>query len=163
MAYAVEHLAAIPMRLIVALPIGLTLLLTVGARHVASSVPLWIVFVFAVLGAFLMTFLVGVIIGTLCFFMESSLKIMDVWLAAYMVFSGYLIPIELFPSFIERILEWLPFRYQIGFPVEVLTNRYDLAGALTMLARQWSYVAGLSLLAWGTWRAGLKRFAAFGG
>ncbi len=162
-AYAVEHLAAIPMRVIVAVPIGVVLLLTVGADHVAHSPPLWIVFAFAVLGAFLMTFLVGIIIGTLCFFMESSLKVMDVWLAAYMVFSGYLIPIELFPASMERILEWLPFRYQIGFPVEVLTARYDLAGALTMLGRQWAYVAGLSLLARALWRAGLKRFAAFGG
>jgi ABC-2 type transport system permease protein len=162
-AWWVEHVSAIPLRILVALPVGMILLLTVGAKHVAHSVALWGVFLFAVMGGFLITFIVGVCIGCLAFFMESSLKVMDVWLASYMVFSGYLIPVELFPTALGRIAAFLPFRYQIGFPVEVLTGRYDLPDALLMLGKQWAFVVGLALLTWAMWRSGLKRFAAYGG
>lgn len=162
-AWAVEHVAAIPLRLVVAIPIAIIMLATVGGARLPETAVLWLIWILAVMGGFAITFLVGICIGTLSFFMEQSLKIMDVWLAAYFVFSGYLIPIELFPAWMERIADWMPFRYQIGFPVEVLTSRYDLTGALWMLARQWMFVLAFALGAWGLWRAGLKRFAAYGG
>ncbi len=79
-------------------------------------------------------------IGTLGVFMESSLKLMDVWLAAYFVFAGTSSRSSSSRRRLERILEWLPFRYQIGFPVELITARYDLGGARRMLGAQWTYV-----------------------
>jgi ABC-2 type transport system permease protein len=162
-AWAIEHIAAIPMRMIVAVPMAIVLLATVGARQLTADPAQWLIFLPAVFGGFLITFTVGVLIGTLALFIESSLKLMDVWLAMFFVFSGYLIPIELFPGWLADIVNWLPFRYQIGFPVEVLTARYDLWGALGMLLRQWTWVVLLAALTWVVWRNGLKRFAAFGG
>jgi hypothetical protein len=56
--------------------------------------------------------------------MESSVKLMDVWLAAFFVFSGYLFPVDLFPELAQRpASDVLPFRYQIGLPVELATWR----------------------------------------
>src|SRR5438874_2580535 len=79
---------------------------------------------------------------TLAFHMESSLKVMDAWIAATFVFSGYLIPIEIFPGVLRTIADWLPFRYQIGFPVEVAIGAHDRTQALVMLGKQWAFVAG---------------------
>jgi ABC-2 type transport system permease protein len=162
-AWAVEHLAYMPLRFAVALPIAVVMLVGAGAQRLPSSAAMWAVCAGAIVGGWCITFLAGVLIGTLSLFMESSLKLMDVWLAAFFVFSGYLIPIELFPPWLERITDWLPFRYQIGLGVEILTSRYDLGGALRMLAYQWSYVAVLAAGASWLWRAGLRRFAAYGG
>lgn len=162
-AWAVEHLAAIPLRIAVAVPVAIILLATVGAGVLPSSPLVWAIWVLAVIGGWFITFLAGVCIGALCFFMEQSLKLMDVWLAAFFVFSGYLIPIELFPPWFRGVLDWLPFRYQIGFPVELMTGQYEVGAALVMLARQWTWVAALGLLGFGVWRAGLRRFAAYGG
>ena len=161
--WAVEHLAAIPLRLVVAIPIALVMLATVGGEHLPSTFLGWLMFLAAVTGGWAITFLVGICIGCLSFFMEQSLKIMDVWLALYFVFSGYLLPVELFPAWARTIVEWLPFRFQIGLPVELLTGRYGLEDAAQMLLRQWGIVALFGLVAWGLWRAGLKRFGAFGG
>jgi ABC-2 type transport system permease protein len=162
-AWAIEHLAAVPLRMIVAIPIALIMLATVGGGHLPSTFLGWVMWLVAVVGGWSITFLVGICIGALSFFMEQSLKIMDVWLALYFVFSGYMIPVELFPGWIQPVVEWLPFRYQIGLPVELLTGRYGLADAGWMLLRQWAMVAGFGTLAWVLWRAGLKRFGAYGG
>jgi ABC-2 type transport system permease protein len=162
-AWAVEHLAYMPLRFAVALPIAAVMLVAIGVDKLPSSAAMWSVWVLAVIGGWLITFLAGVLLGTLSLFMESSLKLMDVWLAAFFVFSGYLIPIELFPGWLERVTDWLPFRYQIGLGVEILTSRYDLRGALGMLAAQWSYVLVLGVAASWVWRVGLRRFAAYGG
>jgi ABC-2 type transport system permease protein len=162
-AWAVEHIAAMPLRVAVSVPVALVLLLTVGAKMVTGSVALWALWVPSIIGGWAITFLAGVCIGALCFFMEQSVKLMDVWLAAFFVFSGYLIPIDLFPAWLARIVNWMPFRYQIGFPVELMTGRYELVAALVMLGKQWAWVTALGFLAWGMWRAGLRRFAAYGG
>lgn len=101
--------------------------------------------------------------GTLSLWTQSSIKIMDVWTAGFFVFSGYLVPIALFPDALREIPEWLPFRYQLGFPVEVLTRETSVDRALSMLARQWLWVAGLAVTCAVLWHRGLRRFQAFGG
>lgn len=161
--YAVENLAALPLRLVVALPVAILALLLVGSRALPRSPALWGVWALAVLGGWLITFLANGIIGCLALWTGSSVKVMDVWLVAFMVFSGYLVPVELFPGAMRTVVAWLPFRYQIGFPVEVMTSAYELPHALVMLARQWAFVLALLLLLNLVWRRGLRRFAAYGG
>jgi ABC-2 type transport system permease protein len=162
-AYAAENIAAVPMRLVVSVPVAIVTLLVVGPRHLPNSAALWAIGLVALVGGWLLTFLANIIIGSLSLYIESSLKVMEIWLAVFMVFSGYLIPVELFPGVLRTALDWLPFRYQIGLPVEVLTSAHDVSAALGLLGRQWLFVVvlwGLSLL---VWRGGLKRYAAYGG
>jgi len=161
--YAVENIAAMPLRLVVALPVALLALVLVGARTVPRGALIWGVWLLAVLGGWLITFLANFLIGCLALWTGSSIKVMDVWLVAFMVFSGYLVPVELFPGALRAAVAWLPFRYQIGFPVEVMTGAYALPAALGMLARQWAFVLGLFLAALAMWRRGLRRFGAYGG
>jgi ABC-2 type transport system permease protein len=138
-------------------------LLIVGSRHLPTDPVLWLILPLSLVGGWLITFLANIIVGSLSLYTESSLKVMEIWLALFMVFSGYLVPVELFPAGLRAAIEWLPFRYQIGFPVEVLTSAHDRGEALSLLARQWAYVAVLVLTARALWRGGLKRFAAYGG
>ncbi|MGO9828903.1 MAG: ABC transporter permease [Myxococcaceae bacterium] len=161
--YAVENIAALPLRLVVALPVAVLALLLVGTKTLPRGPLIWVLWVVAVLGGWLITFLANFIIGCLALWTGSSIKVMDVWLVAFMVFSGYLVPVELFPGALRSLVAWLPFRYQIGFPVEVMTGAYGLRTALGMLLRQWAFVVGLFLLALAMWRRGLRRFAAYGG
>ncbi len=128
--YAAENLAAIPLRLVVALPVAALALILTGASRLPRDPLLWLVFLLSLLGGWLITFLANAGIGTLALWTGSSVKVMDVWLALFMVFSGYLIPVELFPAAIRGTVEVLPFRYQIGFPVELLTRGLDRQTAL---------------------------------
>ena len=88
---------------------------------------------------------------------------MDTWLILFFVLSGYLFPVDLFPRALRGIVDWLPFRYQLALPVELMTGAIGRRAAFSLLARQWSWVVialGATTL---TWRAGLRRFAAYGG
>ena len=51
----------------------------------------------------------------------------------------------------------------LGFPVEVLVGLIDRGQALRALGVQWAYVFALFAAAMLAWRAGVRRFAAFGG
>ena len=107
--------------------------------------------------------LVSATIGALAFFVDSSAKVMDAWLAGLFVFSGYLIPVDLFPTALRPLVEWLPFRYQIGLPVELMVGAHDLDSALTLVGRQVIFVVLAALTTQLVWRQGLTRYAAYGG
>jgi ABC-2 type transport system permease protein len=162
-AYATELLATVPVRGVVSLPVAILALLWVGTGPMSHEPFMWFLWAVAMLGGWLITFLVNFIIGCLSLFLESSLKIMDIWLALFLVFSGYLIPVELFPASVRNVVDWLPFRYQIGLPVELMTGAHDTATALALLGRQWLLVAVAAAASAVVWRRGLGRFAAYGG
>lgn len=161
--YAAENLGAFPLRLVVAIPVLLLSVLVVGRDAVPREAWGWPLFFVALLGGWLISFLANVMIGTLSLYMESSGRVMDVWLALFFVFSGYLYPVELFPSALRTLADWLPFRYQIGLPVETLTGARGFSETLELLARQWLWVGILAGTCSLLWKRGLKRFGAFGG
>ena len=163
LAYAVETAASVPMRAAISLPVAVILLVVVGRDGVAHDPVIWLCFALALSGAWLISLLVSLTIGSLSFTMESSSKVMDVWLAFYFVASGYLLPVELFPKALRSAIDWLPFRYQIGLPVELMTDAHGRLEALSLLGRQWLFVGLFYALAMLTWRRGVARFEAFGG
>ena len=162
-AYAVGSLAALPMRALVSLPVAGIALAVVG-RDVVTHDPLhWAMWLVSIVGAWLLTLLVNLAVGCLALFIESSMKVMDLWLVGYFVLSGYLLPVEFFPARLRAWVDWLPFRFQIGLPVELMTGVHAPAEALSLLARQWAWVAlALAVTAF-AWKRGLGRFAAYGG
>lgn len=161
--YAIENLSAMPLRLVIAAPVAFVMLAASGAERLPGDAAGWLMFGAGWIGAWLLTFTVHVIMGTLSFWMEQSMKLMDVWFAGYLVFSGYLVPIELFPPGLREVAAYSPFHAQIGLPVELLLGAHTQAEALGWLAVQWGWVLGLGLLARGLWRRGLRRFGAVGG
>src|SRR5687768_13767358 len=145
-AYAIENLAAIPIRLVVAGPFAIGALLYTSRDRITSDPAMLAVFFASLAGAWAITFLAHVAVGTLSMWTQSSVRVMDIWTAGFFVFSGYLVPIELFPDFIRAVPDWLPFRYQLGFPVEALTRGLSIDQAVAMLGRQWAFVLGLAML-----------------
>ncbi|EYF04250.1 ABC transporter permease [Chondromyces apiculatus] len=160
--FSADNLAAIPIRSLLCLPLALVLLFATGDRIPRDPTTLALVAV-ALLGAWLLNFLVSALIGALAFVMESSTAIFEVYLAAFSIFAGYLVPIELFPPTLRAVSEALPFRYTLALPAELLTGLLDPARALPQLAVQWAYVLGALVATTLAWRAGIRRFAAFGG
>jgi ABC-2 type transport system permease protein len=161
--YAVENIAAVPMRVAVSLPIAIAWFVFAGTEQLAKDPVLWLIWCAALLGAWLISMFANFAVGSLSFFMESSVKVMEIWLALFFVASGYLIPTELFPGALRAVVDWLPFRYQLGFPVELMTGALGREEALALLARQWLFVVlllGASLV---LFRRGVARFAAYGG
>jgi ABC-2 type transport system permease protein len=103
------------------------------------------------------------LIGTLALFVDSAVSVFEAWLGLSSVLSGYLIPLDLFPEVVRAVALKLPFRFLLSFPVELMLGRPTHGDALLLLAGQWAYVALAMIAVHFFWRAGMRRFGAFGG
>ncbi len=161
--YAAESLASIPMRALFSTPIALIALYATSGRDVTRDPALIFAFVLSVAGAWLLNFCISSIIGTLALYLDSSIAIWELWLGGFMIFSGYLLPLSLFPPWFQTLAHVLPFSYLQALPVEIITGLHGRSGAFWELGHQWLYALsalGAMLL---FWQRAIKRFSAFGG
>jgi ABC-2 type transport system permease protein len=161
--YAFENLGAWPVRLVMTSPILITAALCIGSEQVSHDWRQWAVFPLALFGGWLLSFMGLLCIGCLSLFWQSALSVADVWFGIYVVFSGYIIPIDLFPPWASTIVEKLPWAHILSTPVRAALGLDTLQQTLTHLAIQWGYIAVFALIAHILWRKGIERYEAFGG
>ncbi len=162
-AYAAENVAAFPLRVLMALPVVVVGLVWLGTEALATDPWAWVVAALAIVGAWLITFFTMAAIGSLGFFWESTLSLYQIWLGLYFVFAGYTVPLELFPPVLGAVIDWLPFRFLLSFPVEAMLGLLDRKQMGIGLCVQWFYVLASAAGAQWIWRRGLRRYAAYGG
>jgi ABC-2 type transport system permease protein len=163
LSYAADNLAALPLRAAIAFPVAILSLYVVGRGAVAHDPVLWLIAPLAIAGAWLTSFSVMFLIGTLGLYWESSLAVWDLWFGCYVIFSGYLMPLSLMPRWASGFLHASPFPYLLSFPVEVCLGSLGRGQALHDLAIEWGYALAFLASALWLWRRGLARFAAYGG
>jgi ABC-2 type transport system permease protein len=171
-AYTAEQLAPVPLRAALVLPLSLVLLATQARAQLTSDPWLIAAFVLALPGAWAINFLSMALIGLMAFYIDSATGLFYVWTGLYTLFSGYLMPLSLFPVWLRQISDVLPFRYMLDAPVKMLLGWPIVGGARDTALGRWlayktlgieyAYVALLGLLVMLLWRRGLRRYAAFG-
>ena len=161
--YAADQLSAIPMRIVVVSPIVVALIATSWPRLFRHDPRLVLIFLASLLGAWLLLFFSMVLLGALAFYVDSAMGVFELWIGVYGIFSGYMMPLEVLPGWTGKLASALPFRFMLAYPVETLVGLMSPGQALRQLAVQWLYLAVVSVAAVRVWRAGVRRFAAFGG
>ncbi len=161
--YSAQNLAAIPLRFAMTLPAAVVWLVVLEPGAFPRSPLALGAGLLAILGAWLINFFTMALIGSIAFYLESSTAIFDLWMVAFMLLSGYLVPLELFPAALRGVIHALPFRYVIAFPVEIFTGTLRGEAIVGELGIQWAYVLGAGAAAILAFRSGVKRFSAFGG
>ena len=162
-AHCAENLAAMPMRAFVVVPLAFATWHFAGPEVLSHDPVAWLLAPLMITLAWAMTFLVMATMGSLALLLESASSLFEVWLGFFTVFSGYLVPLDLFPPWARAIADVLPFRLLLSLPVETMLGRLDRGQMLEGLALQVAWTLGFLLLLRVTWRAGLKRFQSFGG
>ncbi len=80
------------------------------------------------------------------------------------VLGGQIFPLDLLPDWLFRISQFLPYYYQMYFPVAIFTGRLnDPAAIMTGLAIQAGWVLAILALGQFLWRRGLRLHTAVGG
>lgn len=162
-ALSAESFAALPMRAFLTSPIIILVIGITDGEHLVSGTGNTLLFFAAMAGAWLLNFTISAIIGTLAMFFQSTMAIWDVWMGSFMLLSGYLVPLELFPAWLERFARISPFAYLQAVPVEILTGlRAGQAAQVAVLA-QWMWVAGMMIVLSFLWRRAIRHYEAFGG
>ncbi|MFB9903387.1 ABC transporter permease [Allokutzneria oryzae] len=77
--------------------------------------------------------------------------------------SGQLVPLELMPSAVRGVLEWLPFAAMVNTPVRLLLGRIDGLAALNAVGVQLLWVGLGMLVCVLAWRGALRRGEVSGG
>ena len=85
----------------------------------------------------------------------------QIYFMAVLFFSGQMAPLTLLPRSLQVVAAVLPFRWTIGFPVELLLGRLTTAQALTGLAVQAAWL-GAACSSCGSPGARRERYSAVG-
>src|SRR5690606_34652613 len=156
------NLSALPLRTLLAAPVGLAVLIATRGITLAEDLVLLALAIPAIMHAWLLNFLTQLAIGCLAFWLTSASALYNVWLGAYIVLAGYLVPTSLFPGGLAELVRVLPFHAALGFPVELLVGRLSPAEAAAGFGLQAAWLAVMGALAAVAWRRGLRAYGAFG-
>jgi ABC-2 type transport system permease protein len=138
------------------------LLLSSASELLIADAPRLCVLLLSLVGAWALTFFFLLIVGTLGLFLERSLALLDVYLGIFGLFSGYLVPLDLLPPWVQSLAAYLPFKYMLAFPVELLTGVYSIERALHLLAIQWGFALAAIIASLTLWKRGIRRYEAYG-
>ena len=112
--------------------------------------------------AFLLRFLLEWTLAQAAFWTTRVSAINQSYFVLILFLSGQIAPLTLFPHAIQVLAMIMPFRWMLGFPVELLLGRLTPIEALSGLGVQvvWAALAyGLMRL---VWRAGIRLYSAVG-
>lgn len=161
--YSARAAASLPLRALLCVPIVALLALGASGELLEKGALPLAGFLLSLASAWLINFFTMALIGTLAFYVESSTAVFSVYLSLFTLLSGYLVPLELLPPWAEALAHVLPFRYAVGFPVELVLGFLEPSRALFELGVSFLYAAALGLASVFAWGAGARRFSAYGG
>lgn len=116
----------------------------------------------ALLLAFLLRFLLEWTLAQAAFWTTRVSAINQSYFVMMLFLSGQVAPLALFPPWLQVVASILPFRWTLGFPVELLLGRLTPAEALIGLGVQAAWVALAYVLMRIVWRAGIRLYTAVG-
>lgn len=160
--HAVDMLAALPFRLVVLAPLLIGLAVWKPALWQTPSLAAAALFVVSMTLAWLMNFFVQSLFAILAFWIDKSDSLFGVWFGLWGLFSGYVAPLAMFPEAMQPVLKLLPFRGMLGLPIELLGSFLDPWAALPEVGVQVAWVVTLGIAVHFGWRAGVRRYGAFG-
>jgi ABC-2 type transport system permease protein len=122
-----------------------------------------LMFIPALAFAWALRFFWGYWLALLAFWATRADGLLALQDALVFLLAGQVAPVALLPGLLRRVAVWLPFRYMLGYPVEVLTGQLNSQALRQGFALQVGWLAVALLLFAALWRAGVKRYAAVGG
>jgi len=123
----------------------------------------WLLFAVCLPPAAAIAFLLDFVTGSLAFWIQDVKGLVRVKNLVGAFLAGQFVPLALFPPSFFPLLEALPFRYTLSFPLEVLTGSLSIEATARGLLWQTGYCLGLWACYRVVWRFGLKSYTAPGG
>jgi ABC-2 type transport system permease protein len=152
-----SKLVTLPLMLVVALVLALVFRPQANISPWAAAA-----FVPALLLAFMVRFLLDWTVAQAAFWTTRTSAVNQAYSVLVLFLSGQFAPLSLFPAPIRALAWALPFRWTIGFPVELLLGRVGPREALLGIALQLVWLGVCALLLKAVWRAGLRVYSAVG-
>jgi ABC-2 type transport system permease protein len=128
-----------------------------------SSWTVWLLSIFSVAFAALIQFFISYSVALFAFWMLEISTVVFIVFSFEYLFSGHMFPLAFMPPLVQTVLKYLPFPYELYFPISVFMGQVRGARLLEGLAIQFVWVLLMGLIANTLWRRGLSRYQAVGG
>lgn len=113
--------------------------------------------------AALIQFFLAYSLAMLAFWILEISTIVFIFFSFEYFLSGQLFPLDIMPHWLQLALHWMPFAYELYFPVSVFLERTQGAALCQGLVIQAGWTFLMWLLAQTMWRQGVRRYQAVGG
>lgn len=160
--YLSTNLADKILRPFALIPLALIAWLIFPAIHYDVTPLNLVLFVVAMAAAWLIRFISQYIFGLLAFWVSDSMTLNDIWFALSEMLGGMIAPLDLFPPNVTAVANWLPFRFMLSFPVEIVSGRLTPIGLASGFAAMIFWVVLSVIVYRWVWRRGIRQFSAFG-
>ncbi len=160
--YISSNVADKILRLAVLIPLGIVAWLIFPTIHYDVTPLNLVLFLVTISFAWFMRFLSQYTFGVLAFWISEAATLHEIWYATWLMLGGMLAPLDLFPANIAAVAKFLPFRFMLSFPVEIMTGRLTSEDTLIGLAATVFWAMLMIVVYRWLWRRGLKQFSAFG-
>lgn len=152
-----SKLITLPAMLLVAVVLGVAFQATISPQPWAV-----LVFIPVLLMAFIVRFLLEWTLALAAFWTTRVTAINQTYFVLMLFLSGQIAPIVLLPFPVQMLADVLPFRWVIGFPVELLLGKLNPVEALAGLGALAAWLIIGSVLLRVVWKAGTKVYSAVG-
>ncbi|MGA7097099.1 MAG: ABC-2 family transporter protein [Acidimicrobiia bacterium] len=116
----------------------------------------------AIWGGFLVRFILLYLMGMVNFWTTRGAAVFGIIVAAELMLSGRLVPLDLMPAWVADLANWFPFKWTFQFPIEVFIGRLTPSEIGTGLLAQVLWAIGMGVVLIWVWRHAIKRYAAVG-
>lgn len=119
-------------------------------------------FAFSLFLALSLNFMIFFCVSTLCFWLSEITYLYEAVRIIIITLSGGIFPLDIFGLKIHKFLSFLPFKYTIYFPVQLLNNKITGFPVFTGFITQILWVVLFIFLTNILWKIGLKKYIAVG-
>ena len=123
----------------------------------------WLWFAISLAMAAALQFLIAYSLAMLAFWILEISTIVFILYSFEYYLSGRLFPLSVMPDWLTALLGWLPFAYELYFPVAVFTEKVTGFALWKGLAIQAGWTLASYAAARLMWRKGLRRYESVGG
>lgn len=149
--------------LITILPVGLAFLWFRDFVVLPKEAVTWPLFCLSAAMAACISFLIAYTLALLAFWLLEISTVVFILYSFEYFLSGQTFPLDIMPGWFQAILRWLPFPYELFFPVQIFMERVRGAELWRGLAIQAGWVVILFWLSQTVWRRGTRHYQAVGG
>jgi len=143
-------------------PVAALLALVLRPELHASARDLFL-FVPALIFAWALRFFWGYTLALLTFWSTRADALLAAQDSLVFLLAGVVAPVPLLPGALQSAALLLPFRYMVGYPVEVLTRQLSAPELLLGFGAQLAWLALALLAARIAWKRGSRHYSAIGG
>ncbi len=146
-----------------ALPVAFIIAIVFQINIIPSNL-LWTIL--SIFFSFIIMFQINFCVGIIGFWIVRTQGISTFFSLFRDLLAGAYLPLVFFPSFIQKILFFLPFQFITYVPTRVFIGSYELAGISmsipSIVGMQGIYIFLLFVLTYILWKVSIKRFTGVG-